>query len=313
MSFTAEVKKELARIEEGDAAARVAELSALSKACGTLSFSGSGTYSLKVRTETASAARVFIKLSHGVFGLETDLTIRQSLLHRSGKSFRKSYLIEVSDQEGLERALQIMGIVQPGRGLSQGVPARFLRVPQVRAAYLRGAFMGSGFVADPRGDFAIEFLCEGEPYAEGLCELLACDDITMRINRRRQAFAVYSKNFDDITRLLSLMGAHHITLVLENMRALKSLKNDVNRTVNAELANQKRAVGAAQEQLALIDRVYERLGEEAVPAKVREFCELRRRYPDLTLRELGERATPALSKSAVYHRLLRLQALDAPA
>jgi len=34
---------------------------------------------------------------------------------------------------------------------------------------------------------------------------------------------------------------------------------------------------------------------------------LRLRYPDASLKELGERANPPLSKSAVYHRVRRLE------
>ena len=33
------------------------------------------------------------------------------------------------------------------------------------------------------------------------------------------------------------------------------------------------------------------------------------RYPDLSLRDLGEMADPPLSKSALYHRVLRLEKL----
>ena len=39
------------------------------------------------------------------------------------------------------------------------------------------------------------------------------------------------------------------------------------------------------------------------------FCDLRERYPDLSLRDLGEMADPPLSKSALYHRVLRLEQL----
>ncbi|MFR0868915.1 MAG: hypothetical protein ACLSGS_07840 [Adlercreutzia sp.] len=40
------------------------------------------------------------------------------------------------------------------------------------AAYLRGAFLGSGFVSDPRGDFHFEITVESEDLAGGLVDLL---------------------------------------------------------------------------------------------------------------------------------------------
>ena len=48
---------------------------------------------------------------------------------------------------------------------------------------------------------------------------------------------------------------------IEEARAVKLVKNDVNRRVNAELANQTRSAGAAQHQLALIDELTEPVPE----------------------------------------------------
>ena len=46
---------------------------------------------------------------------------------------------------------------------------------------------------------------------------------------------------------------------------------------------------------------------ETLPAALAAFCDLREEYPDLSLRDLGEMADPPLSKSALYHRVLRLE------
>lgn len=39
------------------------------------------------------------------------------------------------------------------------------------------------------------------------------------------------------------------------------------------------------------------------------FCEARRAHPDLSLRDLGAAMRPPMSKSALYHRVLRLEQL----
>ena len=44
-----------------------------------------------------------------------------------------------------------------------------------------------------------------------------------------------------------------------------------------------------------------------LPDALESFCRLRETYPDLSLRDLGEMADPPLSKSALYHRVLRLE------
>ena len=117
------------------------------------------------------------------------------------------------------------------------------------------------------------------------------------------------KSAEEIEQLLKLVGAKRSVAEIEEARAVKLVKNDVNRRVNAELANQTRSAGAAQHQLALIDELEQRGLRDTLPDALAVFCDLRERYPDLSLRDLGEMADPPLSKSALYHRVLRLEKL----
>lgn len=304
MSFTAEVKDELARVGGSCSECDVAELAALVRVCGALSFHGSGAYSIRVSTETGAVARTVIRLAHEVFDLDTSLTVRRSNLHRS-----RNYLIEIPEQKGLEQALIRMGVLILGRGLSSGIAARVVARPCCRAAYLRGAFMAGGFIADPRGDFHLEIAVTGDEFADDLLELLDDEGITARVNRRRGSYAIYLKSFDDIAALLGVVGAERTARAVKNIRVMKSVKNDVNRRVNAELANQARSTGASADQLALIDRVEREIGFDALPPALMQFCVARREHPELSLRDLGAQMMPPLSKSALYHRVLRLEKL----
>lgn len=304
MSFTAEVKDELSRVEGSCPLCDVAELSALVRVCGALFFRGSGNYAIRVSTETGAVARTVIRLAHAVFGLDTSLTVRRSNLHKT-----RNYLIEIPEQKGLEEALVRMGILVPGRGLAPSVNARVVSKPCCRAAYLRGAFMAGGFIADPRGDFHLEVAVTGEEFAADVVELLDDEVVTARVNKRRGAYAIYLKSFDDIVRLLTLVGATRTALAVENVRVMKSVKNDVNRRVNAEIANQARSTGAAADQLELIDRVEREVGLDGLPPALASFCAARRAHPDLSLRDLGATMEPPMSKSALYHRVLRLEQL----
>lgn len=304
MSFTAEVKDELARVGGSCPECDVAELAALVRVCGALSFHGSGAYSIRVSTETGAVARTVIRLAHEVFDLDTSLTVRRSNLHRS-----RNYLIEIPEQKGLEQALIRMGVLVLGRGLSSGIAARVVARPCCRAAYLRGAFMAGGFIADPRGDFHLEIAVTGDEFADDLLELLDDEGITARVNRRRGSYAIYLKSFDDIAALLGVVGAERTARAVKNIRVMKSVKNDVNRRVNAELANQARSTGASADQLALIDRVEREIGFDVLPPALMQFCVARREHPELSLRDLAAQMMPPLSKSALYHRVLRLEKL----
>ena len=125
---------------------------------------------------------------------------------------------------------------------------------------------------------------------------------------------MYLKSATDICRLLESVGAKRSVGAISKMpRAMKSVKNEVNRRVNAEVANQTRSAGAAQHQLELIAELEARGLRDQLPEALAAFCDLREAHPDLSLRDLGEVCTPPLSKSALYHRVLRLEKLLAEA
>ena len=304
MSFTAEVRDELARCAPTCEYCNLATLAALTRVCGTLSLAGRGHYRLQVATETGAVARTMIGLTHQILKLKTEFTVRKSVLHRV-----RNYLIALPDQPDLEKALVLLGILDRSGALVRGVPHHIVARDCCRLAYIRGALIAGGFVADPRGDFHLEISVQGQDLAQGLADLIGQVGIRARVNRRRGAYAVYIKSAQDILTLLTLVGAKRSVAEIEEARVVKSVKNDVNRRVNAELANQGRSAGAAQRQLELIDEA-EALGIlDDMPRALSSFCELRRAHPDLSLRDLGEIADPPLSKSALYHRVLRIEKL----
>ena len=308
MSFTAEVRDELARQAPECEYCDLATLAALARVCGTLSYAGPSRYRLQVATETGAVARTMIELTHRILKLKTHLTVRRSVLHKV-----RNYLIVLPDQPDLEKALVLLGILDRKGGLVRGIPRHIVARPCCRKAYLRGALIAGGFVADPRGDFHLEIAVQGPELAQALADLLGELGVRARVNPRRGTYAVYVKSAEDIRVLLRTLGADRACAEIEDARAMKSVKNDVNRRVNAELANQTRSAGAAQKQMELIAELGELGLRDDLPEALETFCRLREAYPDLSLRDLGEMAVPKLSKSALYHRVLRLEKLVAEA
>jgi DNA-binding protein WhiA len=299
MSFTAEVKDELSRLLPEHLPCRKAELSALIRMQGSLS----GNYRLEITTEIAPVARVVVRLLHGVYQLKTEITTRRSVLHRA-----YNYLITVPTQLGLEEAIRDMGILSDC-GLELGIDPGLVSKPCCVASYLRGAFLGGGFISNPQGDFHFELTCGHEALANGLVALLAKSEIPSRSIRRRSAWVVYLKGAEPILDFLALVGAHHSMLTMENVRVTKSVRNDVNRRLNAEMANQAKSIDAAMEQVKAIRLLVERRGINSLPPALQALALLRLSHPDVSLRELGELATPPLTKSAVYHRVRRIEAI----
>lgn len=303
-SFTAEVKDELSRVDGECPECAIAEFSALVRVSGTLSFRGNGRYGIRIATETGAVARIIIKYAHSLYSLDTNLTVRRSVLHKT-----RNYLIEIPEQDSLADDLVQLGILVPGKGLATGAPATLLKKECCRKAFVRGAFLAGGFIADPRGDFHLEIAVTGEEFASDLIEVLHSLGVEAKLNHRRGSYAIYIKSFDGIEAILKVMGAQRTAAGLLKVRDYKHVRNDSQRRVNAEIANLSRSTSAALDQLLLIEKVDRTIGVRNLPAALQEFCELRRRFPDLSLAALGERCNPPVSKSGMNHRLIRLKQL----
>jgi DNA-binding protein WhiA len=299
LSFAGEIRDELSRVEPHCEDCKKAELSALIKIGGKLS----ANYRLEITTETASVARRIVGLIHDVFSLKTEITTRKSVLHKS-----YNYLITVPAQIGLEDALHELGIISD-EGLEFGVPPSLLKKECCRAAFLRGTFLGGGFISDPRGDFHFELTTAHEELAQGIAGIMVDIGIPAKVSQRRGTYVIYLKGAEGIADFLAFTGAHRGVLAMENIRVTKSVRNDVNRRLNAEMANQAKSIDAAMEQVRAIQTFIDKKGLESLPPALQDLALLRLEHPDVSLRELGELADPPLSKSAVYHRIRRIEAM----
>jgi hypothetical protein len=93
----------------------------------------------------------------------------------------------------------------------------------------------------------------------------------------------------------------------ENVRVVREVSGEVNRRLNFETANIGKTIGSGLRQAAAIERL-EAMGRlDHLPPALREMARWRTANPQLNLGELAGRMR--LSKSAVNHRLRRLQEL----
>lgn len=290
MSFTAEVKEELTRVPPVCSHCDKAVLAALVRTEGTLMFGGTGRYRVELATDVPSVARLIIKLLHQIYQLKTELTVRRSVLHKT-----PNYLIVLPMQPGLDAALHDAGVLS-ATGLEMGIDPHLVEKQCCTAAYLRGAFLGSGFISNPRGDFHFEMTLESEDLARGIVALLEERGIGARIMSRRSSWTVYLKSGSAISEFLALVGAHQAALAMENERVIKSVRNDVNRRVNAELANQAKSAQSSVEQIMAIHKVVAEHGLENLPPALQEYISLRVSYPDAVVDcGLRQRRVGALS------------------
>jgi DNA-binding protein WhiA len=139
--------------------------------------------------------------------------------------------------------------------------------------------------------------------------MLSSFNLEGRYFKRKEDFVVYLKGAEKIGEFLRIVSAHNALLDFENVRIVKGVRNRINRLVNCETANLTKTVFASQEQIGNIGLIEKTMGLKALPPTLRQVAQLRLRFPEATLQELGEMAVPPLSKSAVNHRLRRINTL----
>lgn len=299
VTFTEDVKSELVRVIDEDLCCRRAELVAIIRQHATLQLSRGGGLGLNIATQSPGVARLILRLVK-----EHQPEARVFIRRRSAFRKNRMYLIfcpqaeEVLSAVGLwDASHRRIELVQPE--LSQDCCLR---------AYLRGAFIISGTITDPnRVSYHLEMVTESEGQAEYLCRVMEKCSLTPRIVRRKELLVVYLKEGEQVVDFLNLVGAHAALLRVEEARVRKSMRNQVNRLVNAETANLNKTMQTSWRQTDAIRHIDQTMGSVNLPAQLREAADIRARYPEASLEELGLYFKPPLSKSAVNHRLRKLE------
>lgn len=175
-----------------------------------------------------------------------------------------------------------------------------------KRAFVRGAFLAAGSMSDPNKSYHFEIVCRSGDQAVQLRDVINSFGMDAKIVARKKYQVVYLKEGAQIVDILNIMEAHVALMNLENVRILKEMRNSVNRKVNCETANISKTVNAAVQQLRDIEYIRETAGLSSLPDNLREMALLRLEYPDAPLKELGTYLNPPVGKSGVNHRLRKI-------
>lgn len=173
----------------------------------------------------------------------------------------------------------------------------------------RAAFLACGSLSAGAQGYHLEFVLAEAEQATRLNWMLRAVADPPKTMRRKNRHVLYYKDFEAIVGLLTIVGAHGAVLHLEDVRALKETKNRIHRLVNTEAANLERAAAAAAGQRETIEYVASAYGMQHLSPALREIAQLRLRYPDESLSELGRRCNPPIAKPTVNSRLMALARL----
>lgn len=303
MSFSLVTKNELARVIAQRPCCRLAELAALIKMDGSVQLSGSSRAALNIITENAAVARKIFTLVKKLYGLTTEVMVQRKNRLRKNNV----YLVRIPYQQGVDEILQRLGVLDETGLPEEKIRKDLVRRECCRRAFLRGAFLGGGSVNNPEGTYHLEVITSDKKFAQFIAGLMQKCRLAAKLSRRKNWHVVYLKESEQIVGALNLMGAHSALLNFENARIYKDMRNQVNRLVNCETANLNKTVNAALRQIESIKYIRDSLGLKQIPENLRETAELRIKYPDASLKELGDMMQPPLGKSGVNHRLRKLE------
>jgi cell division protein WhiA len=298
-----DVREELAQVAPVRRCDRLAELSALFHAAGSLHLRGRGEWALHLDLGSGAAAR-------RAFALLRDEGLRSEIRTYQRRAFDRGTRYQLH-LEGDERALGVLvdaGVLDRRHAPLQRPPRRVVARACCRAAYLRGAFLGGGTLSMRRSAH-LELRTSTLEAAILLQEVAASAGARLQVVERPTHVAAYAKAWDEVESLLALTGAAEAVLALEERVVLAATREQANRLANADHANVVRTTTAARAQLEAVEllRADRRLDE--LPGELREAAELRTRFPTESLRELARRTDPPASKAAMQRRLRRLEDL----
>lgn len=176
-----------------------------------------------------------------------------------------------------------------------------------KKCFIQGMFLGSGCITDPWSDYHAEIVFKSKKAAAICVKVFEMTSLTAKcIKRNKSGFVVYIKEADAIATLLSVMEANKSLLKFESIRVERSVRNDINRTINCETANQSKTIETAYIQIEAIDKI-KKVGEfDKLPSLLKEIANVRCKYPELSLANLADKMHPKISKSGMNHRLKKL-------
>jgi len=302
VALTADVKDELARLEVSKTTVRAAELATILRFAGGLHMI-SGRIAVESELDSPVTAQRVRKDLAELYGVRSE----GAVVSASGMRRSSQYLVRVVD--GGETLARQTGLLDARRRPIRGLPNKLTTGSRDDlAAVWRGAFLAAGTLTDPGRSAALEIVCPGNEAAMALVGAAGRLQISAKAREVRGVYRVVIRDGESISAMLVHMGATESVAAWEEMRQRREVRATANRLVNFDDANLRRSAQAAVAACARVERALEIL-DDTVPPHLKYAGDLRLRFRDSSLDELGHHAEPPMTKDAVAGRIRRLLAM----
>ncbi len=172
--------------------------------------------------------------------------------------------------------------------------------------FMRGIFLGCGYISDPQKTYRAEF-----HVSNGICAMLTVEmlgqlGINASLTSRDSYAQIYFKAGDSVSDYLGYIGAVKAVLEFENIRASKEVNRQVSRTVNCDESNSRRQSEAGAARNEQIRKLMKSNLAKCLTPELKAAAEATLANPGSSIAELGALMDPPISKSGMNHRILKL-------
>ncbi len=299
MSFSSETKTALCEAEVTQKCCRRALLS------GMLAFSNIFQFDkLKLITENESVAKLYSTLLKELYEIDTNEYITEK--HSSENEEKITYKSFKITAVAARRLAPLKELVPTGAASYYRINERIFECENCRRMFIRGAFLASGTVSDPKASYHLELSTPYTNLTKDVSKVLCDINLPPRTTIRKSSNVIYYKDSEQILDFLNTVGAVGAAFEMMNNKIFKEYRNNANRRVNFETANIEKTVNACKEINALIRYLIDTSAISDLDADLQKTAYARLENPELSLAELALTFDPPISKSGLSHRLKRI-------
>lgn len=177
-------------------------------------------------------------------------------------------------------------------------------------AYFLGIiFLKYGNITNPEVKYHLEFNLNSKDLYNAVIyafEHAKPLKISPSVIKRRCHFIVYLKGSEKITDFLVFIGAQKTAMEIMQIKMVKEVRNNINRSTNFETANLSKITNSSSKHIEAINKIKSTIGLEELPAPLKETALLRIMNPYMSLNELSKLYEKPISKSGINHRLNKI-------
>ncbi len=177
------------------------------------------------------------------------------------------------------------------------------------SAFLRGVFLASGRLSDPRKQFSLEFSLGNR--CRAFAHILEIFSLNPHISTANGRNAVYFRKADEIEDFYGYAGINKVVFEIIETKINSLARRESQRYLNCVTNNYEKMAAVSNRQVGIISKLEELQLLSSLPDELEETARLKLRYPDLPLSALAAQMTPAISKSGLSHRLKKIEELGA--